>query len=113
MFYQPSSPGRDDLRSLLRAYTNFSPSGYSTPLCQVGGTLLIHCVAEDAFWLLSGLINSALKEYYIPGGQTLRLDSGVFEAVIKGSEKDLAVLFRESGVRGEQLCVDYSTGHGD
>lgn len=101
IFHSASAPGRTDLRSLLRAYSNFAPSGYSTPMCHVAGTLLIHCVAEDAFWLLSGLVNTALKEYYVKDGPGLRVDSGVFEGVIKGSEKELAGLFKEVDIRGE------------
>ena len=101
IFHGASAPGRTDLRSLLRAYSNFAPSGYSTPMCHIAGTLLIHCVAEDAFWLLSGLINTALKEYYLKDAQGLRVDSGVFEGVIRGSEKDLANAFREAGVKGD------------
>ncbi len=34
-------------------------------MCLIAGTLLIHSVAEEAFWLLSGLVNTALKEYYV------------------------------------------------
>lgn len=101
MFYNPSAPGYADLRLLLRAYSNFAPSGYSTPMCHIAGTLLIHCVAEDAFWLLSGLINTALKEYYLKDEQGLRVDVGVFEGVIRGSEKELSTAFKEAGVRGE------------
>jgi len=70
-------------------------------MCHIAGTLLIHCVAEDAFWLLSGLINTALKEYYLKDEQGLRVDVGVFEGVIRGSEKELSTAFKEAGVRGE------------
>jgi len=70
-------------------------------MCHIAGTLLIHCVAEDAFWLLSGLINTALKEYYLKDGQGLRLDAGVFEGVIRGSEKELYNALKETGVKGK------------
>lgn len=102
MFFSAASPGRQDLRSVLRAYSNFSPSGYTTPMCHLAGTLLIHCVAEDAFWLLSGLVNSSLKDYYSKDNIGLRTDQAVFEALVRGSEKDIANVFKEAGVKGEQ-----------
>lgn len=101
IFYNPQTPGRADLRSLLRAYSNFAPSGYSTSMCHIAGTLLIHCVAEDAFWLLSGLINTALKEYYLKDGQGLKVDAGVFEGVLRGSEKELFAVFKQVDLTGE------------
>jgi hypothetical protein len=100
IFYNASTPGRADLRSLLRAYSNFAPSGYSTPMCHLAGTLLIHCVAEDAFWLLSGLVNTALKEYYMKDGPGLRIDAGVFDGVLRGSEKDLYNAMKAAGISG-------------
>ena len=103
IFYQPNSPGRADLRAVLRAYASFVPSGYSTPLCHLVGTLLIHCVAEDAFWLLSGMMDSTLKEYYVEDEQGLAVDAGVFEGVLKGSEKELSAALKEAGVKGGSM----------
>ena len=70
-------------------------------MCHLAGTLLIHSVAEEAFWLLSGLINTALKEYYVKEGQGLKMDAAVFEAVIRGSERELSSAFKDAGVKGE------------
>lgn len=70
-------------------------------MCLIAGTLLIHCVAEDAFWLLSGLVNTSLKEYYSKDGQGVRVIAGVFEGVIRGSEKEMSGAFKIAGVKGK------------
>ncbi|ORY26333.1 rab-GTPase-TBC domain-domain-containing protein [Naematelia encephala] len=95
IFSEPTSPGRQDLRSLLRAYSNFAPDGYRPEMSLLAGTLLIHCVVEDAFWLLSGLINGVLRDYFAKDQSGLRVDSEVFRRVVEGSEKDVAALFRQ------------------
>jgi hypothetical protein len=71
----------------------------------IAGMLLIHCVAEDAFWLLSGFVNGSLKEYYASptkqsGGKAvgMRVDSAVFAAVLAGSEPKLGKLFKDIGL---------------
>jgi hypothetical protein len=68
----------------------------------LAGALLIHCVAEDAFWLLSGLINGALRDYYPKeGNHGVRVDAAVFAGLLQGSEPKLAKLFKDTGVLRE------------
>jgi hypothetical protein len=68
----------------------------------LAGALLIHCVAEDAFWLLSGLINGALRDYYPKeGDHGVRVDAAVFAGLLQGSEPKLAKLFKDTGVLRE------------
>ncbi|KAK4687838.1 hypothetical protein P7C73_g2277, partial [Tremellales sp. Uapishka_1] len=95
IFSSPSSPGQQDLRSLLRAYSNFAPSGYRSEMAAIAGALLIHCVVEDAFWLLAGLVNGVLKDYYAKEKWGLKVDSEVFAKVLLGSEPKLGKLFKE------------------
>ena len=64
MFVDAGSPGQQDLRNLLRAYCNYSHAMYRRELAVLAGALLIHCVAEEAFWLLVGLVGGALRDYY-------------------------------------------------
>lgn len=71
----------------------------------IAGMLLIHCVAEDAFWLLSGFVNGGLKDYYaqptgVSGGKAvgMRIDAAVFAGVLAGSEPKLGKLFRDIGL---------------
>jgi hypothetical protein len=103
--YAETSTGQTDLRSILRAYSHFATGGYRHEMSLIAGMLLIHCVAEDAFWLLSGFVNGSLKEYYAaPTGQSggkaagMRVDAAVFAAVLGGSEPKLAKLFRDIGL---------------
>lgn len=90
----------------------------------VAGMLLIHCVAEDAFWLFAGFVNGVLRDYYAAapkspgiGGAVatqrvqvlgregvsigMKVDSGVFERVLYGSEPRIGKLFKELGVQRE------------
>ena len=67
----------------------------------VAGTILIHCVAEDAFWLLSGFVNGVVKDYYAKEKTGMRVESAVFQGVLNGSEKALAGLFRDVGLHRE------------
>ena len=65
----------------------------------VAGALLVHCVAEDAFWLLSGLVNGVLKDYWTKEKTGLMVDAAVFQGVLTGSEKMLAGLFKDVRLR--------------
>lgn len=67
-------------------------------MAQVAGALLVHCVAEDAFWLLSGLVNGVLKDYWVKERSVMLVDSAVFQGVLSGSEKELAGLFKGIGL---------------
>lgn len=122
--YSGTSTGQSDLRAILRAYSNFATGGYRSEMALVAGMLLIHCVAEDAFWLFAGFVNGVLKDYYaappkalsMNGGEMtrrakqlgkdgvsigMRVDSGVFEKVLYGSEPRVGKLFKEVGVQCE------------
>jgi hypothetical protein len=80
----------------------------------VAGMLLIHCVAEDAFWLFAGFVNGVLREYYasasavrdLPSDKRskatgLKVDAGVFVGVLWGSEPKLGRLFKDLGIHRE------------
>lgn len=66
----------------------------------LAGALLIHCVVEDAFWLLNGLVNGVLKDYWGAERWKLERDSRVFEAVLGGSEPKVSKLFKDVGING-------------
>ncbi|KAI9639156.1 putative rab GTPase activator [Dioszegia hungarica] len=103
--YSETSTGQTDLRQILRAYSHFATGGYRPEMSLIAGMLLIHCVAEDAFWLLSGFVNGSLRDYYAsPTGQSggkavgMRVDAAVFAGVLAGSEPKLGKLFRDIGL---------------
>ena len=73
-------------------------------MCHLAGALVIHSVAEDAFWLLTGMMETVLKEYYDTSGPEIRVDAGVFDVVLRGSEKDLATTFKQLGIRCACSC---------
>lgn len=104
--YSETSTGQSDLRSILRAYSHFATGGYRSEMSLIAGMLLIHCVAEDAFWLLSGFVNGVLKDYYAQpgsGGKAagMRVDAAVFAGVLHGSEPKLGKLFKDIGLHRE------------
>ncbi|WRT66684.1 uncharacterized protein IL334_003644 [Kwoniella shivajii] len=98
IFATPNSPGQQDLRLILRAYSNFAPAGYRSEMALIAGALLIHCVAEDSFWLLSGLVNAVLKDYYSKERTGLRIDAAVFMGLIIKEEPKIGKLFKEIGL---------------
>lgn len=55
----------------------------------IAGGLLMHVPAEDAFWLLTGLVTRA-KDYYSSDAWGLRLDTQVFTSILMGSDAKLA-----------------------
>jgi hypothetical protein len=83
-------------------------------LALIAGMLLIHCVAEDAFWLLDGLVGTkGLLRGYITtsdpavnrpekgsgnGGIEVEVDSAVFIGLLAGSEKQMSKKFKELGI---------------
>lgn len=97
-FYHRNSPGQADLRTLLRAYVHFAPSGYRSELALIAGALLIHTMMEDAFWLMAGLFNGTLKTYYVKDRSAFKIDLHIFTGILSGSEPKLANLFRDIGV---------------
>ncbi|ODN97903.1 hypothetical protein I350_07538 [Cryptococcus amylolentus CBS 6273] len=98
IFADPNSAGQQDLRSILRAYSNFAPAGYRREMSLIAGCLLIHCVAEDSFWLLSGLVNSVLKDFYGEGQVGLGVEAEVFAKLLGEKDGKLAKAFREIGL---------------
>ncbi|WVQ77904.1 hypothetical protein IAR50_007610 [Cryptococcus sp. DSM 104548] len=98
IFADPNSAGQQDLRSILRAYSNFAPAGYRREMSLIAGCLLIHCVAEDSFWLLSGLVNSVLKDFYGEGQVGLGVEAEVFAKLLGEKDSKLAKAFREIGL---------------
>lgn len=85
---------------MLLAHQAFASGPYRPGTCLIAGMLLIHCVAEDAFWLLQGLMNGALKGYYSQkdGDKALRVDAKVLSAIVQGSEPRLSKHLKECGV---------------
>jgi hypothetical protein len=75
------------------------PSPY---LALVAGMLLIHCVAEDAYHLLRGIVDGLMVDYFpkTPGedGHGLKVDAAVFMGLLAGSEKPLSRKFKELGI---------------
>lgn len=67
----------------------------------IAGAFLIHCVAEDSFWLLSGLVNSVLKDFYGKEKAGLKVEAAVFERLLSSSEPKLAKLFKEIELQRE------------
>lgn len=105
-FWRRNSPGQQDLRTLLRAYVHFAPSGYKSELALIAGALLIHSdTIEDAFWLMAGLFNGTLKTYYAKDKTAFNIDIHVFAGILAGSEPQLSNLFRDVGVAREFLEV--------
>lgn len=101
IFAESNCPGQQDLRYILRAYSHFAPDGYRPEMALIAGALLIHCVAEDSFWLLSGLVNSVLKDFYGKEKVGLKIEAGVFEKLLSSAEPKLAKLFKEIGLQRE------------
>ncbi|RXK39913.1 hypothetical protein M231_02847 [Tremella mesenterica] len=96
LFSESTSDGMIDLRNILRATSTFS--NYKPQLSLLGGMFLIHCVAEEAFWLLQAFVNGVLKDCYSKEKSGLKGDIMVFEIVLNGSEVGLAGLFKEIGL---------------
>ncbi|UOH83298.1 hypothetical protein LQV05_006023 [Cryptococcus neoformans] len=99
IFAEPNCPGQQDLRYILRAYSHFAPDGYRPEMALIAGAFLIHCVAEDSFWLLSGLVNSVLKDFYGKEKIGLKIEAGVFEKLLSSAEPKVAKLFKEVGLQ--------------
>jgi hypothetical protein len=63
----------------------------------IGGMLLIHCVVEDAFYLLQGIMDGLMREYYM-SEKGIKVDSAVFTGLLAGSEKALSRKFKDLGI---------------
>jgi hypothetical protein len=93
------STGLTDLRSLLSAYTHTHPNNTIGTIPMIAGLLLIHCVAEDAYYLLSGIVDGLMRDHF--HGNGVVVDSNVFAGVLGGSEKALSRKFKDLGIHRE------------
>jgi hypothetical protein len=80
----------------------------------IGGMFLIHCVAEDAFYLLVGMVKGLMKDYFSStitsstaekldkegekGAKGTKIDAAVFTGLLAGSEKGLSRKFKDLGI---------------
>jgi len=69
----------------------------------IAGLLLIHCVAEDAYYLLSGIVDGLMRDHFHRNGVVV--DANVFAGVLGGSEKALSRKFKELGIHREYLLL--------
>jgi hypothetical protein len=62
--------------------------------------LLIHCVAEDAYHLLRGVVDGMMVDYFAGTdiGKGLKIDAAVFMGLLAGSEKPMSRKFKEMGI---------------
>jgi hypothetical protein len=97
------STGLQDLRSLLSAYTTTHPNTINPTLPMIAGLLLIHCVAEDAYYLLSGIVDGLMEEHF--RGNGVGIDANVFAGVLGGSEKALSRKFKDLGIHRKSLST--------
>jgi hypothetical protein len=95
------STGLTDLRSLLSAYTTTHPNTSIGTIPMIAGLLLIHCVAEDAYYLLSGIVDGSMRDHF--HGNGVVVDSNVFAGVLGGSEKALSRKFKDLGIHRKFL----------
>jgi hypothetical protein len=95
------STGLTDLRSLLSAYTTTHPNNTIATIPMIAGLLLIHCVAEDAYYLLSGIVDGLMRDHF--HGNGVVIDANVFAGVLGGSEKALSRKFKDLGIHREFL----------
>lgn len=69
----------------------------------IAGLLLIHCVAEDAYYLLSGIVDGLMRDHF--HGNGISVDANVFAAVLGGSEKTLSRKFKDLGIHRESRVI--------
>lgn len=87
------------MKSLLIAYTSTHPDIMIPTLPMIAGLLLIHCVAEDAYYLLTGIVDGLMKDHF--HGNGVKVDANVFAGVLGGSEKALSRKFKDLGIHRE------------
>jgi len=97
------STGLQDLRSLFSAYTTTHPNNTIGTIPMIAGLLLIHCVAEDAYYLLSGIVDGLMRDHF--HGNGVVIDANVFAGVLGGSEKALSRKFKDLGIHRESLLL--------
>lgn len=121
VFAGPYSTGISDLRQVLLAHSIHSATTPSPPIALIAGMLLIHCVAEDTFWLLDGLVGKTgiLRGYFpsmdnrpdgsitgpdasgraVDKGREVDVDVAAFTGLLAGSEKAMSKKFKELGLQ--------------
>ncbi|KAL9649154.1 hypothetical protein ABK040_009458 [Willaertia magna] len=84
-FKYPTSKGRLQMKRILIAFSWRNPYiSYCQSLNFIVATLLLHCDEETAFWLLVVLLEDILPmNYYNPHLTGVRIDSKVFEELVK------------------------------
>jgi hypothetical protein len=69
----------------------------------IAGLLLIHCVAEDAYYLLSGIVDGLMRDHF--HGNGVSIDANVFAGVLGGSEKALSRKFKDLGIHRKSRVI--------
>jgi hypothetical protein len=91
----------------------------------IGGMFLIHCVAEDAFYLLVGMVEGLMKDYFSSnitssaaekldkegekGQRGIKIDAAVFTGLLAGSEKGLSRKFKDLGIH--RMSSHFTASH--
>ena len=75
--------GREQLQSILRAFTHLHPEiGYCQGMGRLVGLLLMRMEPENAFWTFNAIIQKYIPNLYLPSLVQMRVDALVFEKLI-------------------------------
>eukprot|EP00835_Amoeboradix_gromovi_P001370 NODE_61_length_25240_cov_0.547194.p5 type:complete len:412 gc:universal NODE_61_length_25240_cov_0.547194:10802-9567(-) len=75
--------GRNQLQSILRAFTQLHPEiGYCQGMGRLAGLLLMNMPIENAFVCFNSIIEKHIPKLYLPSLVQMRIDSLVFEKLI-------------------------------
>ncbi|XP_041348201.1 TBC1 domain family member 10B-like [Gigantopelta aegis] len=82
--------GREDLLSVLKAYSIHSPAvGYSQAQAPIAGVLLMNMPAEQAFWCFVAICDKYLPGYYDPTMEGFLLDCDIYEGLLKKTSRNI------------------------
>lgn len=100
LFMGENNSGSADLEAILKAYAQYNPIiGYTQGMNLVAGFLLIQMPAEDAFWLMCGLLRDVHMEgYYSDEMKQLHIDGIVFGQLLQSMDPELAARLIELDV---------------